>query len=228
MNNKIKTLLGILAFVILIGGAYFAYNTLSDKYKPSNELGLTNGNKEAPQSQKEQTSQETQSSQEEQSSQETQNSQKEQSSQETNTQEQDDRIKAPDFTVLDSEGKQVKLSDLFGKPIVLNFWASWCPPCKSEMTHFNKVYADVKEDVIFMMVDLVDGQRETVDKGKEYIKGEKFTFPVYFDTNQEAAIAYQIQSIPTTFFIDKDGYIVSGSQGAIDEETLLAGIEYIK
>lgn len=217
MNNKVKTTVGILAFIILLGGAYFAYKALSDRYRPSNEFGITEGNKEALQSQKEQTSNETQSST------------KGQSSQETNTKEQDkDRIKAPDFTVFDSEGKPVKLSELVGKPIVLNFWASWCPPCKSEMPHFNKVYADVKEDVIFMMVDLVDGQRETVDKGKKYIEGEKFTFPVYFDTEQEAANTYGIQSIPTTFFIDKDGYIVTGSQGAIEEEKLLQGIEYIR
>lgn len=138
------------------------------------------------------------------------------------------KTKAPDFTVLDADGNTVRLSELFGKPIVLNFWASWCPPCKGEMPEFNKVYGEVGQDITFMMVDLVDGQRETQEKGAQYVKGEGFTFPVYFDTEQEAANKYGISSIPTTIFIDKDGYIVTGAQGAIDEKTLQKGIDLIK
>ncbi len=145
-----------------------------------------------------------------------------------NDQEQEDKIKAPDFTVVDTDGNSVMLSDLIGKPIVLNFWASWCPPCKSEMPEFNEVYQDVKDDIIFMMVDLVDGQRETVDKGSNYVNDEGFTFPVYFDTKQDAAIQYGISSIPTTIFIDKDGYMVTGMQGAMDKKTLLKGISLIQ
>ena len=138
------------------------------------------------------------------------------------------KMKAPDFTVLDADGNTVRLSELFGKPIVLNFWASWCPPCKGEMPEFNKVYGEVGQDITFIMVDLVDGQRETQEKGAQYVKGEGFTFPVYFDTEQEAANKYGISSIPTTIFIDKDGYIVTGAQGAIDEKTLQKGIDLIK
>jgi len=145
------------------------------------------------------------------------------------SQEQEtEKIKAPDFTVLDAEGNTVKLSELFGKPIVLNFWASWCPPCKGEMPEFNKVYEEVGRDITFMMVDLVDGQRETKEKGAQYVKGEGFTFPVYFDTKQDAAGKYGIASIPTTIFIDKDGYIVTGAEGALDEKTLQKGIDLIK
>ncbi|EHQ89156.1 TlpA family protein disulfide reductase [Desulfosporosinus youngiae] len=145
------------------------------------------------------------------------------------SQEQErEKIKAPDFTVLDAEGNAVKLSELFGKPIVLNFWASWCPPCKGEMPDFNKVYEEVGRDITFMMVDLVDGQRETKEKGAQYVKGQGFTFPVYFDTEQDAARKYGIGSIPTTIFIDKDGYIVTGAERAIDEKTLQKGIDLIK
>jgi len=145
------------------------------------------------------------------------------------SQEQErEKIKAPDFTLLDAEGNAVKLSELFGKPIVLNFWASWCPPCKGEMPDFNKVYEEVGRDITFMMVDLVDGQRETKEKGAQYVKGQGFTFPVYFDTEQDAARKYGIGSIPTTIFIDKDGYIVTGAERAIDEKTLQKGIDLIK
>ncbi|MDD2418175.1 MAG: TlpA disulfide reductase family protein [Oscillospiraceae bacterium] len=142
--------------------------------------------------------------------------------------EEDQKTKAPDFTVLDMEGNSVKLSDLLGKPIVLNFWASWCPPCKGEMPEFNQVYKEVGEDITFMMVDLVDGQRETKEKGAQYIKKQGFSFPVYFDTKQDAAYAYGITSIPTTLFIDKDGYVITVAQSAIDEKTLKKGIDLIK
>ena len=66
---------------------------------------------------------------------------------------------APDFTVFDAQGNKVKLSDFAGQPVVLNFWASWCPPCKAEMPIFNEVYAHSKNDIVFLMIDLVDGQR---------------------------------------------------------------------
>ena len=137
------------------------------------------------------------------------------------------KIKAPDFTVEDANGEQVKLSDMLGKPVVLNFWASWCPPCKSEMPEFDKVYNDLGDKVQFMMVNMTDGQRETVATGSKYVSNHDFSFPVYFDTAQEAAYAYGIQSIPTTVFIDEDGYIVAAAQGAIDEKTLRNGVSRI-
>jgi len=136
--------------------------------------------------------------------------------------------KAPDFSMIDQNGNNVTLSAMIGKPVVLNFWASWCPPCKSEMPEFDKVYAELGGEIQFMMVDLVDGRRETVEKGVQYIEEQGFSFPVYFDIRQEGAYAYGIRSIPTTLFIDWDGYIVTGVQGAINESTLRKGIALIQ
>jgi thiol-disulfide isomerase/thioredoxin len=135
---------------------------------------------------------------------------------------------APDFVVFDQQGKEVRLSDYKGKPVVLNFWASWCPPCRGEMPHFNEIYNEVKENTVFIMVDLVDGQRETQATGKAFIKEQDYVFPVYFDNQQKAAVAYNISSIPTTFFINSRGNIVKAYEGAIDKKTLQAGIDLIK
>ena len=135
---------------------------------------------------------------------------------------------APDFTVFDPEGNPVKLSDFAGKPVVLNFWASWCPPCKSEMPHFDNVYQNQEGQVVFLMIDQTDGQRETKAKGLQYVADQSFTFPVYFDSELEASMTYGISSLPTTLFINSEGKIVTGYRGAIDEATLLAGIESIK
>jgi len=138
-----------------------------------------------------------------------------------------EEFRAPDFTVQDANGNDVKLSDLLGKPVVLNFWASWCPPCKAEMPDFNKVFGELGTDIQFMMVCLVDGSRETTETGAAHIADNGFTFPVYYDVTMEAAVVYGVQSIPTTIFIDAGGYMITGAQGAINEETLRLGIEMV-
>lgn len=135
---------------------------------------------------------------------------------------------AKDFTVIDVEGKEVSLSDFKGKPVVVNFWASWCPPCKEEMPYYNEVYKELGDEVVFMMVDLVDGSRETVDTAKAFIKDNGYEFPVYFDTDQDAAIAYGIYSIPTSIFIDADGKVVKSITGSMTKADLLEEIENIR
>lgn len=144
--------------------------------------------------------------------------------QENETSEKDGMIKAPDFLVENAEGETVHLSDLAGKPVVLNFWASWCPPCKSEMPEFDSAYQEMGEEVCFMMVNLTDGDRETRASAMKYVEAQGYVFPVYLDTEQDAVLTYGVTSIPTTYFIDKDGFIAARAVGAIDKETLLEGI----
>jgi len=134
---------------------------------------------------------------------------------------------ARDFTVQDIDGNDVKLSEQFGKPLVVNFWASWCPPCKEEMPDFDSVYQEMGEQVTFMMVNLVDGSRETLETATDYITANGYTFPIYFDVNQDAAYTYTITSIPTTLFINAKGEIVTSAVGAIDAEVLKQGIRAI-
>lgn len=127
---------------------------------------------------------------------------------------------APDFTFVDYEGNSLTLSDLEGKPIVLNFWASWCPPCREEMPYFDEMYSVYKDEVIFLMVNLTDGTQETVQSAKTFYEEQGYTFPIYFDTSGEGAENYYLRYIPDTFFIDKNGDIYSYATGAINADTL--------
>lgn len=133
--------------------------------------------------------------------------------------------KAPDFTVINNNGEEFKLSDFIGKPIVVNFWATWCGPCKIELPAFDNSYKKYKDKVEFLMVNLTDGYSETVDGVKKYVNDNGYTFPVYFDTKYSAANAYSIYSIPRTLFIDENGNIVYSRVGVLSEEMLNKNIE---
>lgn len=140
---------------------------------------------------------------------------------------EEEAVLAPDFTVVDAEGNSVALSDHLGQPVVLNFWASWCGPCKSEMPAFDAVSAELAGQVQFMMVNLTDGNRETMDSATAFIAAEGYSFPLLFDTEAAAATAYAVRSIPMTLFIDAEGRIQAYSAGAIDEDLLRQGIDLI-
>ena len=145
---------------------------------------------------------------------------------ENSTEEQ--KVQAPNFTVYDIDGNAVKLSDYAGKPIVLNFWASWCGPCQMEMPDFNEKYKELKDEVQFLMLNMTDGSRETVEIASEFVKEAGYEFPVFYDTKSEAATVNGAYSLPTTYFINAEGYIEARASGAIDAETLQTGIDMIK
>lgn len=126
---------------------------------------------------------------------------------------------APDFTVYTADGTEVKLSDFAGKPVVLNFWASWCGPCKSEMPAFEAAYQAHGDRLQFLMVNLTTGY-ETLDTATAFLTESGYTFPVYFDTTGQGSAAYEVYSIPATYFIDADGNIVASHVGAMDAQTL--------
>lgn len=133
--------------------------------------------------------------------------------------------KAPDFTVYDGEGNGCKLSDFVGKPVILNFWASWCGPCKAEMPEFESAYQTYGDQVQFLVVNLTDGSAETVETASGYIAEQGYTFPVYYDTAMEAAVAYRIYAIPVSYFIDASGEVRATHEGMIPGEALTSNIE---
>ena len=132
---------------------------------------------------------------------------------------------APDFEVVNAEGSPVHLSDFAGQPVVINFWASWCPPCRSELPAFDSLCAEYGDRVVFMMVDLTDGERETAVGARAFVASEGYSFPVYYDTSFSATIAYEIYSIPVTVFVRPDGTLAGQQIGAMQESQLRAYLE---
>ena len=202
MNKTLKYVLGILIFAVFMVGAYFAYDKLTESYKPGDTVE-NNLPEKAPS--KEETTEDSE-----------------------NTEIEDHEIiKAPDFKVLDYQGNEVTLSEHFGKPIVVNFWATWCGPCKYELPDFDSLAKEYGDEVVFMMVNMTDGSQETVDKVKKFVEDEGYTFPVYFDTESEAAYTYGIYSIPRSLFIKPNGEINYAYIGVMDEESLRNNINSI-
>lgn len=134
---------------------------------------------------------------------------------------------AIDFTVENAEGEEVTLYSFVGKPIVLNFWASWCGPCKMELPDFQNAYETYGENVEFLLVNMTDGMQETKESATSFMESAGYMLPIYFDTKQEAAYAYQVYSIPTTYLINEKGEVVAKASGMVSGEALEEGISMI-
>jgi len=130
---------------------------------------------------------------------------------------------APDFVAETLSGDEVHLRNLRGKPVVLNFWATWCPPCRAEMPLLQQYYA--KHSGEYAMVAVNDA--EPPEQVKGFIEQQGFTFIVALDPKQAIVGKYRIQGFPTTFFIDADGVIRYMHVGMLDEGTLQAGLQSI-
>ncbi|UEL47513.1 cytochrome c biogenesis protein/redoxin [Terrisporobacter hibernicus] len=142
---------------------------------------------------------------------------------------ENNKVKALDFTLYDQYGKEHKLSDYKGKTVFLNIWATWCPPCKAEMPHIEELYNEYNknnEDVIILGVSTPNLGNEGDEKHiSKFLKDNEYTFPVVFDNNANLIYGYSIQSFPSTFIIDKEGYVREYVPGAMDKETMKSLIE---
>ncbi len=135
---------------------------------------------------------------------------------------------APDFTMTDSEGKTLKLSDFRGRPVLLNFWASWCGPCQSEMPAIQAAWEQSGQDIDFVIVNMTGMSGETEQSAKTFLADEGYSFPAYFDTNNSAAAAFGVSSIPQTYLINADGDIIGAYMGAMDDSVINQGIAMLK
>lgn len=190
MNKKLGWILGLLALVLLIGGAAVLYNRMSTEAAPPPVAATP-------------------------------------SETETTEEETVEPVTAPDFTVFDGNGNAVHLSDYIGTPVILNFWASWCSPCKSEMPDFDAAFQQYGEEIQFMMINLTDGGQETMDSAKAFLAEAGYTFPVFFDTEYSASIAYGTTSIPATYFVNAAGNLVAYGIGPLNMDALETGIGMI-
>ena len=134
---------------------------------------------------------------------------------------------APDFTVYDREGNAYALSDFRGQKVIVNFWASWCGPCKSEMPDFQDKFLEYGDEIQFPMVNLTDGYQETVSSAAGFIDNAGYTFPVYFDTDLSGASAYGVNAVPVTYFIDERGVMIAYGKGAMSADVLQRGIDML-
>jgi len=137
------------------------------------------------------------------------------------------RQTAPGFTVYDADGEQVTLESLQGKPVIVNFWATWCGYCVMEMPDFQEAYEEFGDQIHFVMVNVTDGFQETEDAARAFIAEKGFTFPVYYDLDLSAANAYAVTSMPVTYFIDAEGMAVAYGRGALDAASLRQGIDML-
>lgn len=206
--GQVKVIIAILGFVVLLVGAMLIYRSLSQKYLNSNEVKTEEEKTDTTDTEDKDTG-------------------KNEGTNDVDEDDAQDTIKpeTTEITLIDAEGNEVRISDRLGKPTIVNFWASWCPYCIEEMPYFQTVYDEKGEDVNFMMVNVTDGSRETVEIGTEFIKTKGFTFPIYFDTKLEASTFYNIYALPTTVFLDKDGQEVGRVSGKMSEEDLRLQIE---
>lgn len=199
MKSKKTVLMILLAFVLVLGGASVLYNRLGENLAPE-QLA-----EQAPQASEPVSDNSAGSGESE-----------------------PEKVLAPDFTVYDLEGNEVHLSDFIGKPVILNFWASWCSPCQSEMPDFDEAYAELGDEIHFLMVNMTTSSRESFEKASAFIEDKGYSFPVFYDLDSNAATTYGVYSLPTTLFIDAEGYGIAQATGAIDREILQRGIDMIK
>ena len=132
--------------------------------------------------------------------------------------------KAADFTLNDLEGNEVTLSEFRGKAVFLNFWASWCPPCKAEMPDIEQLYQETKDtDLVILTIN--SGEGATV--AKRFMNENNYTFMVLDDHKGEVSDLYKVMALPTSLFIDKNGSLIETRTGAMNIDTMREYVELI-
>ncbi|MBO5550393.1 MAG: TlpA family protein disulfide reductase, partial [Lachnospiraceae bacterium] len=134
-------------------------------------------------------------------------------------------LPAPDFTLTDQYGKTHTLSDYKGKTVFLNFWATWCPPCREEMPYIQEIYeetqADGDSDLVILAVAFPNLGKEMDEDGvKDFLEENGYTYPTVFDTEASLLAPYYITAYPTTYMIDRNGNIYGYAPGSMTKEIM--------
>lgn len=134
---------------------------------------------------------------------------------------------APDFELTTLAGDTVKLSDYQGKKIMLNFWASWCPPCRSEMPHMENYYNENEEsdNMEILAVNMTKTEKDKVESAKEFVDEYKLSFPILLDKDSEVMKMYQIKVYPTSYIINEEGVITDKVMLPLDDKMIKQLIE---
>jgi len=120
---------------------------------------------------------------------------------------------APDFLLTTLEGEEARLSDFRGQPVIINFWATWCPPCRAEMPDFQELYES--EDVEILAVNLTESE-QSEEGVQDFIDELGLTFPVPMDGDTIVSQMYEVQAYPTSYMVDSEGKIQFVARGAIN------------
>ena len=127
---------------------------------------------------------------------------------------------APDFEVQNLDGQAISLSSLRGKPVLLNFWAIWCPPCREEMPYLQQIYEEWSgEGLVLLAVNI----GESPSAVEDFMQARSLSLPVLLDIKEAAARMYNVTAIPTTFFIDRDGILQEQVVGAFQSKEQILG-----
>ncbi|MCL1786466.1 MAG: TlpA family protein disulfide reductase [Defluviitaleaceae bacterium] len=203
MSKQVKTLLGVAAFAAMIIAALLIYNALYEDHAPDNVVALDSTSAVVVPDAATDIATDI-------------------APEAPAGEPAEVREPIPDFTLLDAAGHQRQISEFFDKPIVLNFWTTWCPACVRETPYFEALYREHGGEVHVIKVNLLDGRRETREGVDQFMYESGYTFPLYFDV--DGAAAFGVRGIPVTYFIEVGGYPALMAQGALNARSMEQGL----
>ncbi|UZJ78132.1 TlpA disulfide reductase family protein [Fictibacillus sp. KU28468] len=136
--------------------------------------------------------------------------------------------KVPDFTIMALNGEKVSIKDYRGKKVILNFWATWCPPCRKEMPDMQKVFNQYEEKKLEILAVNLRYTEKSTDSVSEFVKERKAAFPILLDTDGTVSKKFQAVSLPTSYLIDSKGIIQKKIIGPLSQNLMIDFAEKAK